>query len=325
MIVIVGFGIMAAVFAYFIVRMQWHNKALTYLNDGQVDEGIAQLSHVIKYYPQDAIARFHRANAYKQKGDMEKALADYDDAVARGGRMSGVLYGARAYFLMYLGRYEDALKDYQLALKADPTQPQTQLGIAYAYLFMKNYEKALATAQLATDDLERQIATNKKYSAHILANSPVQSAQLESTYISVYAAKALALVHLGRGEEAQAIYATLAEKYPNSMVLYTDRAEVNFLLGDYPSAIADYEKAMTLAEDTLFIPTSGAYDLTYLAQAGYAVSLFASGDAEKAQAQWQDLSKKKPELANVDLLSKEFFWSEPMVAQAEKMVMGLYA
>ncbi|MDZ4669967.1 MAG: tetratricopeptide repeat protein [Phototrophicales bacterium] len=323
MIVVVGFGIMGAIFAYFIVRMQWHNKALMALNDGRLDDAIAQFSKVIKYYPQDSIALYHRANTYKQKGDMDAALADYDSAVARGGRMSGVLYGARAYFLMYLGRYEDALKDYQLALKTDPTQPQTQLGIAYAYLFMKDYEKALAQAQITVDILEKQIATDKQYSAYILANSPEKSAQLESAYISVYATKALALIHLGRSDEAKAIYASLGEKYPNSMVLYVDRAEVNFLLGDYASAIADYEKAIALAQDTLFIPMSGAYDLTYLAQAGYAVSLFASGDEEKAQAQWRDLGKKKPELANVSLLSKEFFWSETMVAQAEKMVASL--
>jgi tetratricopeptide (TPR) repeat protein len=325
MVLVVVFGVLVAILGYFFTRVRWHNQALTYLNDGQIDDAIRIFSRVIKYYPQDAIALYHRASAYKRKGDYTAALADYDQAVARGGRMSGVLYGARAYFLMYLGRYDDALADYELALKADPRQPQTQLGIAYAYIFKKDYEKALEKAQIAIDELEKQLATNAKYGAYLLEATPERNIELENVVISVNAAKALALIHLGRGDEARGIYATLAEKYPESMILYVDRAELNFLLNDYDSARADYEKALVLAGDTEFTPTTSGYDFSLVAQAGYAVTLFACGEIEQAQAQWHTLQTNAPLLVDAKRIGKEFFWSDAMTEQAEKMMASLNA
>jgi len=323
MVVLIAFGVVLAIFIYVFVRVGWHKQANTLMNEGQYDEALHILSRVIRFYPQDAIALYSRATIYKRQGNYDAALADHNLAIAKGGRMSAMLYGARAYFLMYLGKYEEALNDYEIALKADPTQPQAQLGVAYAYVFMRRYDEALAQAQRAIDDLEHQIATNSQYGAYLLGNSPEQDAQLQNIYISVYATKALALIHLGRGEEAKEIYAKLAEKYPNSMILYTDRAEINFLLADYTSAAIDYEKALSLAGNTEYMPTTSGYDLTDLAQAGYAVALFAGGNIEKAQAQWRDLTTKTPAFAEIERVGKEFFWSEPMTAQAQKLVASL--
>lgn len=323
MMVVIAFGVVLAIFVYIFVRVQWHKQANLLMNEGQYDEALRILSRVIRIYPQDAIALYSRAMIYKRKGNYDAALDDHNLAIAKGGRMSAVMYGARAYFLMYLGRYEEALHDYEIALKADPNQPQAQLGVAYAYVFLNQYDKALAQAQRAIDDLENQIATHSQYGAYLMGNSPEQDAQLQNVYISVYATKALALIHLGRGDEAKEIYAKLSEKYPNSMVLYTDRAEINFLLADYSSAVADYEKALSLAGATEHMPTTSGYDLTDLAQAGYAVALFSGGNTEKAQAQWRDLTSKAPAFAEIGRVSKEFFWSEAMTEQAQKLVASL--
>ncbi|MCU0482096.1 MAG: tetratricopeptide repeat protein [Anaerolineae bacterium] len=308
---------------YFFVRIQWHKQARDYLNAQQYEDAIRLYSRVIRFYPQDSLALANRANAYKQQGDDDAALADYNQAIAKGGRMSAIIYATRAYFLMYLGRHEEALADYQTALQADPMQSQSQLGIAFAYLFLKQYDNALAQAESAARNLEAQIAKNAEFGAYIVNQSEKMDAQLQTIYISTYATKALALVYLGRGDEAKAIYDDLAQKYPDSMVLYTDRAEIYFLLGEFALAVADYEKALDLATTIDHMPTANGYDLSHVAQSGYAVALFANGDAEKAQTVWREFLSKVPRLNSPEKVSKEFFWSEAMTAQAEKLVASL--
>jgi tetratricopeptide (TPR) repeat protein len=319
MVVVVALGVIFAMMMYFFVRVRWHNQALVLMSNEQYEDAIRIFSRVIRFYP------YNRANIYKRQGNHDAALADHDQAIAKGGRMSAMMYGARAYFLMYLGRHEEALSDYQMALQADPTQPQAQLGVAYAYVFMKQYDKALEQAEHVIQNLEAQIAKNTEFGAYIVTHNSQADAQLESTYISVYATKALALIHLGRVDEGKAIYESLAQKYPNSMILYTDRAEIHFLLNEFASAVADYEKALNLAQSAEHMLTTSGYDLSHLAQGGYAVALFADGQIEKAQAQWRDLATKIPRLTSQNQISKEFFWSEPMTAQAEKLIASLNA
>lgn len=325
MVVVVAFGALLATFVYFFVRVRWNKHALALMDTGQYEGAIRIFSRVIRFYPQDAVALYNRASIYKQQGNYDAALADHNQAIAKGGRMSAAMYAARAYFLIYLGRYDEALADYHMALQADPDQFQALLGIAYTYLFMKQYDKALEQTEGIVQKLEAQIAKNAEYGAYMVTQTPQADAQLENIYVSVYAVKALALVYLGRGDEAKVIYESLAQKYPNSLVLHIDRAEMHFLLSDFESSIVDYEVALQLTANMDNIPSTSTYNLAEVAMAGRAVALFAKGDTENAHVQWHDFMNKSPRLASSPHIGKEFSWSDAMTIHAQKLIASLNA
>lgn len=326
MILFVSFGMIFALLGYFFVRVRLHKQADAALNAGQVDEAIAQYTRIIKYYTQDAIAMHNRAIAYRHKGDFEAALADFNRAIARGGRMSAMLRINRAYFQMYLGNHMDALADYRLALHAEPNLPQALLGVIYVYIFTKDYETALQEAEKTIAQIESDKAKSEKYGAYILTQTPDTQKQVDRVYEAIYITKAIALAYLGRGDEAKAIFDQLKAQNPTSSQVYVDSGEVHFFLGDYATAKTDFERAMLAeAETPLGAVSMRGYPFSYHAQAGYTVSLFANGDIEDAQKQLRDLQAKTPRLITAQDMGKEFFWTEAMTTKADEMMSRLYA
>ncbi len=321
MILLVSFGMIFALLAYFFVRVRWHKQADAAIKAGQLDEALAQYTRIIKYYPQDAIAMHNRAVAYRHKGDFEAALAELNRAVARGGRMSAMLRINRAYLQMYLGKHMDALADYRLALHAEPNQPQALLGIIYVHIFSKDYETALQEAEKAIAQIEVDKAKNQKYGAYILTQTADTQKQMDRVYEAIHITKAIALAYLERGDEAKAIFDQLKAQNPTSSQVYVDSGEVHFLLGDYATAKTDFERAMlTEADAPLGIMSMRGYPFMCYAQAGYAVSLFANGDVEEAHQQLRDLQAKAPRLITAQEMGKEFFWSDKMIATADEMM-----
>lgn len=56
-------------------------KALMYLSDGHHDKAIAAYSEAIKRDPKYSFSYLGRGDAYLAKGDLQRALTDYDAAV----------------------------------------------------------------------------------------------------------------------------------------------------------------------------------------------------------------------------------------------------
>ncbi|MCL4255419.1 MAG: tetratricopeptide repeat protein, partial [Anaerolineae bacterium] len=306
MILLVSFGMIFALLAYFFVRVRWHKQADATAKAGQLDEALAQYARILKYYPQDAIAMHNRAVAYRHKGDFEAALAELNRAVARGGRMSAMLRINRAYLQMYLGNHMDALADYRLALHAEPNQPQALLGIVYTHIFTKDYETALQEAEKTIAQIEIDKAKSEKYGAYILTQTPETQKQVYRVYEAIYTTKAIALAHLGRGDEAKVIFDQLKIQNPTSSQVFVDSGEVHFLLGDYATAKTDFERAMLVEiENPLGVTSMRGYPFIYYAQAGYAVSLFAVGEVEDAHKQLSDLQAKAPRLITAQDMGKE--------------------
>jgi tetratricopeptide (TPR) repeat protein len=326
MILLVSFGMIVALLAYFFVRVRWHKQAHITLNSGDPDGAIAQYTRIIKYYPQDAIAMHNRALAYRHKGDFVAALADLNNAIARGGRMSAMIRLNRAYLQLYLGNYMDALADYRLALHAEPNQPQALLGMIYVHLFNKDYLTALEEAEKTIVQIEADKAKIEKYGAYIITQTPDTQKQVDKVYQAIYITKAIALAYLGRGDEAKSLLNQLKAQYPQSSQVYVDSGEVHFYLGDYVTALSDFERAMQIeGENPHGIGSISGYPFAYHAQAGYALSLLANGHVDEAQAQFADLRAKAPDLATIQDIGKEFFWTDEMIVKADALMTRLYA
>jgi tetratricopeptide (TPR) repeat protein len=57
------------------------NRGAAYLAKGELDRAIADYNHAIELDPKFAIAYNGRGSAYKDRGDLDRAIADYNRAI----------------------------------------------------------------------------------------------------------------------------------------------------------------------------------------------------------------------------------------------------
>jgi serine/threonine protein kinase/Tfp pilus assembly protein PilF len=82
-----------------------------------------------------------------EMGNPQGGLIDLDRAMLRGA--SGIARVSRALALMALGRDEDAVRDWSLALESDPEDPRAYLGRAWAFIHLGSHGRAVVDLEQA--------------------------------------------------------------------------------------------------------------------------------------------------------------------------------
>jgi tetratricopeptide (TPR) repeat protein len=295
-------------------------RGLKLTEDNQFDKADILFTRMLKFYPKNALLHLFKGRSDTFKGDNQAALAHYDKAISlehNNKFLRGRSQVFRGYFYLYLGRYDDALNDYRLVqqLNTKPYLYEACWGGVASYFYQKSYEFALEEAEIILAILEKKLSLTQN------RRKPKFDAELKSSYLITCQFKALTLAHLGRSQEAKDVFTMLSDKYGDNVFFYLPRAELFFLLGEYPLALADYEQAISLFTPAIKrgYATASGYNLYHLASFGYAVTLFACGKIDEAQAQWRELQAKSPSLTSAELVGKEFFWSEARLAKAKEL------
>ena len=104
------------------------NRGTAYQEKGEVDRAIADYTKAIALDPNDATAYNNRGFAYYRKGESDRAIADYTKAIALEPKR------ARAYFSRGLayktrGDKEKAIADLRKALEIDPSYQYAKDGL----------------------------------------------------------------------------------------------------------------------------------------------------------------------------------------------------
>jgi tetratricopeptide (TPR) repeat protein len=116
-------------FAYF-------NSGGTHLENGHLDQAIADYTEAIKLKPDFFLAYLNRGTARRKKGEIDLAIADYTKAIQLRAdlydayTLRGICYGKK-------GLYAEAVADYTKALKKKPHY-LTYLGLAWIFATSKN-------------------------------------------------------------------------------------------------------------------------------------------------------------------------------------------
>ena len=124
------------------------------LKQGDYAQAVKYFTQVIATKP-DFRSYFGRATAYRELEQMEKAIADYSQAI-RLKADSPVSYHDRALCEMRLGLDQRAADDYDQALRIDPERPRSWNGRGLIYLKRGGYKKA-------KDYFTRAIELNKNF------------------------------------------------------------------------------------------------------------------------------------------------------------------
>ena len=127
----------------------YYNRGNAFSDKGQYDRAIADYDATLGLQPGYADAINNRGNAYVQKGDYERAMADFDTAIRLKSNFAEALNN-RCYDQAILGRLPQALADCDRSLALRPNDPKTLDSRGYARLRAGDYPGAIADYSAAT-------------------------------------------------------------------------------------------------------------------------------------------------------------------------------
>ncbi|MFI5366373.1 MAG: tetratricopeptide repeat protein [Candidatus Binatia bacterium] len=126
----------------------WDEWATLYLEQGQVEAGVAKLDQSLRVDPGYTTTYWLRGNAHLASGDLERALSDYESALALQPTLLAAWSG-KALALTRLNRFAEAIAANQRALALEPKDLISHRNLALLYRQTGNPDRALAEAQAA--------------------------------------------------------------------------------------------------------------------------------------------------------------------------------
>jgi tetratricopeptide (TPR) repeat protein len=153
-------------------------------------DSISLWNNVLKNYPKIPIAYNNLGEAYLRKGDYERAISNYNQALRINPDYHKVyyFYDNRGTAYLMQGDYEKAIADYHQALRINPNDANAYHNRGTAYLNKGDFERAIS-------DFNKALEINPRYA---------------ETYFN----KALACEKIGRFQEALESYKGFIENVP---------------------------------------------------------------------------------------------------------------
>ena len=168
---------------------------------------------------QASVATMNRGNAYVAKGDLDKALRDFNEAIALDPNNAGA-YVDRALILTHKGEREAAMKDYGEAIRLNSKQWQAYFNRAADLREQGELTKAIA-------DLNKVAELNPKF-------------------VGTYVNRAAVYVRQGELDKAISDYNRAIEVDPKIVQAYMGRARAHASKREYAKAISDLETTLQL-------------------------------------------------------------------------------
>jgi tetratricopeptide (TPR) repeat protein len=104
---------------------------------------IAACNRLIKGNPKSVIAFVNRGNAYKDKGDLDHAISDYNEAIRLNPKYS-LAFNNRGNGYRAKGEFDRAISDYNEAIRLDPKYAFAFNDRGNAYFDKKDLDRAIA-------------------------------------------------------------------------------------------------------------------------------------------------------------------------------------
>jgi tetratricopeptide (TPR) repeat protein len=202
------------------------------------------------------IARKGRAEVLKGMGRLEEALREYEAAI-REFPHDVVARAGRAEVLKGMGRLEEALQEYEATVREFPESVVARNGRAEVLKGMGRLEEALREYEATVRDFpESAVARN---------------------------GRAGVLKGMGRLEEALQEYEATVREFPNNVIARTGRAEVLRGMGRLEEALREYEATVREFPNNVF------------ARSGRAEVLKGMGRLEEALREYEVAVREFPE------------------------------
>jgi tetratricopeptide (TPR) repeat protein len=204
---------------YVIMTHDGTRGAVDKVNAVAIEESTEIYTELIEENPEEGRFYTLRASAWWALGKTEEAIADFDQAIKMGYKEAHA-YTSRGLFHAEMGNHEKAIADYNQSLELDPKSVVPIINRAAVYMNMRDYEKAIADYS--------KVLEEKKESATILHQ------------------RAIAYKLMGKSQEAIDDFSTLIKNNPEDRTAVMGRGYVYFQKGDFAKAIEDFGRAIEL-------------------------------------------------------------------------------
>jgi len=247
---------------------------LTYNRVGVWQDSVSLFGEVLRQYPASVVAYKCRAIAYKEAGDLDKALADCMKALEVDGKIADT-YSVRGTIYESMGTHDKAIADFTKAIEMDPAFSDAYGNRGLSKNKIGDYDGAI-------DDCTRAIALNPSMAEAYNSRGYAYDQRGDTANASRDYSKALALnpyfveafnnqgfLYFKHGEYAKALdmYNKALENGPDYYECYNNRGCVYLAQGDLGRAMADFMKAVAL--NNRYAEAYANRGLVYYAQANF--------------------------------------------------------
>jgi len=191
------------------------NRGIAYRNLGQFEQAIQDYNTVLELDPEDAFAFYNRGIAYADLGQFEQAIQDYNSALELDLEVAAAYWG-RGIAYHQLEQYQQAIGDYNSALELDPEYAFAFYSRGGAYYNLEQYQQAI-------DDYNSAL-------------------ELDPEYAFAFYSRGLAYHQLEQYQQAIGDYNSALELDPEVAAAYWGRGLAYYNLDNYEAAIADYRE-----------------------------------------------------------------------------------
>jgi tetratricopeptide (TPR) repeat protein len=224
-------------------------QGLTYSEQGDYAQAIADFTKAIELDPNNATAYFNRGLAQVNLGDPEQAIADFTKAIELDPDHA-LAYNNRGDVYYKAGDYAQAIADFTKAIELDPNDAIAYFHRGSVYDEQNNYEEAIAdftkAIELKHDPLSwpyfnRGTVYYEQNDYEEAIADYTKAIELDYDPLSrPYFNRGNAYYKLGDYEQAIADFTKVIELDPGDALAYNNRGDAYYELGDYEQAIVDY-------------------------------------------------------------------------------------
>jgi protein O-mannosyl-transferase len=197
----------------------YNNRGQAFEEAGQTERALADFNAAIALAPDYDLAYGNRALVMKKRGQLDRALQDFDRAVAFGPGHAGA-YAARGILFEEMGQLDSALSDFTTAIALDRDRFD-------AYLVRGKVFQATGRSDRAIEDFTAAIA-------------------LAPDSAEAYTYRGIVLKEMGQFERAVADYSRAIDLEPSGAAAYNNRGAAYKHLNRLDLAISDYTRAIAL-------------------------------------------------------------------------------
>jgi lipoprotein NlpI len=123
--------------------VNYGNRGKAYLDKGDNDRAIADFNQAISIDPKNPVPFNNRGVAYRKKGDNDRAIADYNQAISLNPKDHDAYYN-RGIAYRNKGDHDHAMSDYNKAISLNPKDPDFFNNRAFVYRVNGDFDHAIS-------------------------------------------------------------------------------------------------------------------------------------------------------------------------------------
>ena len=218
--------------------VQYYNRGRDYAAKGDYDRAIQDYNQALRSAPNFAAAYYSRGLAYTAKGDYDRAIQDYNQALQLTPSFAAAYYN-RGLAYKRKGEYEWAKSDFNKALTLGYDRATVEALLAE--LRREQAEREREKRDICYDRGNSH-ARNGRYDRAIQDYN--QALQHDPSYVPAYNNRGVAWAVKGQYNRAIRDYDQALRLDPSYVAAYNNRGKAYARKGDYDRAIRDYDRAL---------------------------------------------------------------------------------